>query len=130
MGQEGWNPSTYGLEKHGIEHAHNVYWNLPAPALYEQAVRRGEGVVSHLGPLVVSTGKYTGRSPNDKFVVSEPSSKENVWWGSVNRPFVFGFDLAYIIQRLAQHVKKTSQCLWADRYTKSSSGISGFSPAG
>ena len=85
MRQEGWNPSTYGIEEQGIEHAHSVYWNLPAPALYEHAVRRGEGVVSHLGPLCVSTGKYTGRSPNDKFVVREPSSEEHVWWGAVNR---------------------------------------------
>jgi phosphoenolpyruvate carboxykinase (ATP) len=86
MGQEGWNPSAYGIEEHGIMHPRNVYWNLPAPALYEEAVRRGEGMVSHLGPLVVNTGKYTGRSPNDKFVVSEPSSKDHVWWGSINRP--------------------------------------------
>jgi phosphoenolpyruvate carboxykinase (ATP) len=86
MRQEGWNPSAYGIEEHGVEHAHTVYWNLPAPALYEQAVRRGEGVVAHLGPLCVNTGKYTGRSPNDKFVVREPSSEEHVWWGAVNRP--------------------------------------------
>ncbi len=86
MRQEGWNPSAYGIEEHGVEHAHTVYWNLPAPALYEQAVRRGEGVVAHLGPLCVNTGKYTGRSPNDKFVVREPSSEEHVWWGTVNRP--------------------------------------------
>jgi phosphoenolpyruvate carboxykinase (ATP) len=86
MGQEGWNPSTYGIEEHGITNAGTVYWNLPAPALYEQAVRRGEGVVAHLGPLVARTGKYTGRSPNDKFVVKEPSSQDHVWWGPVNRP--------------------------------------------
>ncbi len=85
MHQEGWNPSNYGLENHGIENARNVYWNLPAPALYEHAIRRGEGVISHLGPLVVSTGKYTGRSPNDKFIVKEPGSEGNIWWGEVNK---------------------------------------------
>ena len=87
MGQEGWNPSTYGIEEHGITHAASVYWNLPAPALYEHAVQRNEGLVAHRGPLVVNTGRYTGRSPNDKFVVREPSSQDQIWWGPVNQPF-------------------------------------------
>src|SRR5450756_663362 len=85
MRQEGWNPSIYGIKEHGIENAESVYWNLPAPALYEHAIRRQEGLVSHHGPLVVNTGKYTGRSPNDKFIVREPGSKEHIGWGSVNR---------------------------------------------
>jgi len=85
MRQEGWNPSTYGIEEHGIQHARAVYWNLPAAQLYEHAVQRGEGVVAHHGPLVVNTGRYTGRSPNDKFVVKEPSSQEHIWWGPINR---------------------------------------------
>src|SRR5438477_3555301 len=85
MGQEGWNPSAFGIENHGIRNARNVYWNLPPEALYEHAVKRGEAVISQDGPLVASTGKYTGRSPNDKFVVREPSSEANVWWGAVNR---------------------------------------------
>jgi phosphoenolpyruvate carboxykinase (ATP) len=85
MRQEGWNPSSYGIEEHGIENAGCVYWNLPASQLYEHAIRRGEGVVAHHGPLVVNTGKYSGRSPNDKFIVREPSSQEHVWWGTINR---------------------------------------------
>ena len=85
MGQEGWNPSTYGIEHHGIRNTRNVYWNLPPEALYEHAVKRGEAMISREGPLVAVTGKYTGRSPNDKFVVREPSSEKNVWWGAVNR---------------------------------------------
>ena len=60
---------------------------LGPEALWQEAVRRNEGVVSKGGALVVSTGKYTGRSPNDKFIVIEPSSENHVWWGSVNRPF-------------------------------------------
>jgi phosphoenolpyruvate carboxykinase (ATP) len=63
-----------------------VYWNLPAPRLYEEAIRRREGRLAHLGPLVVRTGHHTGRSPNDKFVVREASSADKIWWGKANRP--------------------------------------------
>ena len=74
-----------GLEREGIE-AGRVRWNLSAPALYEEAVRREEGVIAADGPFVCRTGQHTGRSPNDKFVVKEPSSDANVWWGKVNKP--------------------------------------------
>ena len=87
MHQSGWNPSSYGLANHGIKNIKNAYWNLTTGELYEHAVKRGEGVIAHLGPLVVTTGQHTGRSPNDKFVVREPSSEGHVWWGKVNRPF-------------------------------------------
>ncbi len=78
--------SKYGVENHGIRNAGTVYWNLTAPMLYEQVVRRREGVIAHLGPLVVHTGDHTGRSPNDKFIVQEPTSENDIWWGKVNRP--------------------------------------------
>src|SRR5258706_157547 len=74
-----------GLEALGINGASNVHWNLGVAALYEEAVRRGEGVIAADGPLVCSTGQFTGRSPNDKFIVKEPSSEQNVAWGKVNR---------------------------------------------
>lgn len=79
--------SPVGLERHGLSNLKGVYWNLPTPALYEEALKRDEGIMSHLGPLVVRTGQFTGRSPNDKFVVDEPSSHDHVWWGKVNRPY-------------------------------------------
>jgi ATP-dependent phosphoenolpyruvate carboxykinase len=65
---------SVGLRTHGITNTSQVYWNLSTPALYEQAICRREGVLAHLGPLVVRTGQHTGRSPNDKFAVREPSS--------------------------------------------------------
>ncbi len=80
------NQMPIDLEQHGIRNVENITWNLNTPALYEQVIRRREGIVSHLGPLVVRTGNYTGRSPNDKFIVQEPSSENRVWWGKVNRP--------------------------------------------
>jgi len=78
--------SHYGLEHHGIENVGHVSWTLSTPRLYEEAIRRREGRLAHHGPLVVRTGQHTGRSPNDKFVVDEPSSQDKIWWGTVNKP--------------------------------------------
>ena len=75
-----------GLEAHGIQNVSRVYWNLTTAALYEQAIRRREGLVAHFGPLVCRTGHHTGRSPNDKFVVKEAGISDRIWWGKVNRP--------------------------------------------
>src|SRR5262245_34551302 len=74
-----------GLEREGIR-TDRVKWNLATAALYEEAVRRQEGLIAAEGPLTCRTGQHTGRSPNDKFVVREPSSEANVWWGKVNKP--------------------------------------------
>jgi phosphoenolpyruvate carboxykinase (ATP) len=60
--------------------------NLSTAELYEDAVRAGEGLIAAEGPLVVRTGKHTGRSPQDKFIVREPGSARKIWWGEVNRP--------------------------------------------
>lgn len=79
-------PSHFGVENHGIRNANTVYWHLTTPMLYEQAARRREGTLAHLGPLIVRTGDHTGRSPNDKFIVKEPTSEGDIWWGKVNRP--------------------------------------------
>lgn len=73
------------LAAHGIVDPGRVHWNLGAAALYEHAVQRAEGRVAEGGPLVCLTGIHTGRSPNDKFLVREPSTESNVWWGKVNR---------------------------------------------
>jgi phosphoenolpyruvate carboxykinase (ATP) len=64
----------------------SVQANLSTAALYEVAIRETEGVIAADGPLVVRTGKHTGRSPQDKFVVREASSRDKIWWGEVNQP--------------------------------------------
>ena len=74
-----------GLEREGIQ-AKNVKWNLSPAALYEEALRREEGVLAANGPLACRTGQHTGRSPNDKFTVKEASTDAKIWWGKVNRP--------------------------------------------
>jgi len=79
--------SDYGLENHGLFNLRQVYWNLPVEALYEEAIFRNEGKMARHGPFVVHTGKHTARAANDKFIVREPSTEENVWWGQYNRPY-------------------------------------------
>jgi phosphoenolpyruvate carboxykinase (ATP) len=64
----------------------SVRSNLSTAELYEDAIRHGEGLVAADGPLVVRTGRHTGRSPEDKFIVAEPTSEAKIWWGTVNRP--------------------------------------------
>jgi phosphoenolpyruvate carboxykinase (ATP) len=79
--------SDYGLANHGFANLRKVYWNLPTSALYEEAIFRSEGRLSHMGAMLVDTGKHTGRSANDKFIVKEETTAEKVWWGEYNRPF-------------------------------------------
>ncbi len=78
--------ARHGLSHHGLRRIRTAFWNLSTPALYEEAMRRGEGLVGQGGAFVVETGHHTGRSPNDKFIVEEETSKHDIWWGSVNRP--------------------------------------------
>lgn len=73
------------LETLGFRNVGNIYWNATTPHLYEQIIRRREGHIGHLGPVVVRTGHHMGRSPNDRFIVKEVTSLDKVWWGDVNR---------------------------------------------
>jgi len=78
--------SSYGLESHGLTHLDQVFWNLPAAALYEEAIFRGEAHMVFGGPLLVNTGKHTSRAAQDKFIVQEHSTENEVDWGEYNRP--------------------------------------------
>ncbi|MGB9976960.1 phosphoenolpyruvate carboxykinase (ATP) [Thermovenabulum sp.] len=66
----------------------NVYRNLPVSKLVEEAVKRGEGVLLENGALLVNTGKYTGRSPEDKFIVDSETIHDEIWWEN-NKPFSY-----------------------------------------
>jgi len=79
--------SEFRLKHHGLVHLDQVFWNLPTPALYEEAVFRGEGHVTHGGAFVVHTGKHTARAAADKFIVREHSTENEISWGEYNRPF-------------------------------------------
>jgi phosphoenolpyruvate carboxykinase (ATP) len=79
--------STNGLEHQGLRPSGQVHWNLVAPELMLAAARRGEGEFADMGPFVAVTAPHTGRSPNDKFVVREPSTEADIDWGKVNQPY-------------------------------------------
>ena len=74
----------FDLEGLGLHNLGQVYWNTSTPGLYELAVRRFEGQMAHLGPLVVSMGQHTGRAARDKYIVDEPETTNDIWWGKVN----------------------------------------------
>ena len=76
-----------GLAAQGLHPKGEVHWNLVAPVLIQDAIRRGEGQLADMGPFCSVTTPHTGRSPNDKFLVKEPSSEADVDWGKVNQPF-------------------------------------------
>jgi phosphoenolpyruvate carboxykinase (ATP) len=96
--------SDYGLQNHGLTNLRRVYWNLPTPALYEESVFRSEGRLTHMGPLVVSTGKHTARAAADKFVVREQTTEDRVWWGQYNRPFT-GENFSALLTRLQGYLQ-------------------------
>lgn len=75
-----------GLENHGFTNLSNISWNLTTAALYEQIIRRREGLLAHLGPITVKTGHHTGRSPEDKFIVKEETTADKINWSSSNKP--------------------------------------------
>src|SRR6476620_12365599 len=76
---------AHGLEALGIVRSGRVHWNLSPAVLYEEALRRHEAELAAEGPLVARTGQHTGRSPQDKFTVKEPSTEQNIHWG-LNKP--------------------------------------------
>ncbi len=74
-----------GLDTLGLIDLKNVHRNLSVAELASDIVNNNEGVIGLRGAAMVDTGIYTGRSPKDKYIVDEPSSNTNVWWGPVNR---------------------------------------------
>jgi len=76
--------SSRGLERHNITSDKNVFWNMGAEILYEHSIKKNLGLVGKGGALVVETGIHTGRSANDKFMVKEDTTKDDIWWGKVN----------------------------------------------
>ena len=80
MKQSGPKISKHGVEESGFKNLAAAYWNLRPAELYEEAVRRGEGLIAADGPFVVETGVHTGRSAKDKYIVRDATTENTVWW--------------------------------------------------
>ncbi|MEQ8903754.1 phosphoenolpyruvate carboxykinase (ATP) [Ekhidna sp.] len=86
MQEYGVKSSKSDLSNLGIK-VKEAHWNLSQSELIEETLKRGEGVLTSTGALMCDTGKFTGRSPKDRFVVEDANTKDSVWWGNINIPF-------------------------------------------
>ena len=100
-----------GLDSLGITELNEVHRNLSIDELIEETVINNEGIIGANGASIVDTGKYTGRSPKDKYIVGEPSSSDNIWWGPVNQKLdenifdeLYSKVLIIIIQIVQKHI--------------------------
>lgn len=82
----------------------SVAWNLSASRLVEIALSRGEGQLTSTGAFATTTGKFTGRSPRDKYIVDEPSVHQTVDWGNINQP-ISESQFEQIYERLLDYMK-------------------------
>lgn len=71
----------------GLQHLDTVFWNLSPAELVEHTILLEEGVLADSGALTVNTGKFTGRSPKDRFIVCDDITRDTVWWGDINMKF-------------------------------------------
>ena len=76
---------TISLEEYGIIDT-KINYNLPVENLYNICVDSKQGVLTNKNVLAINTGKFTGRSPKDRYIVSDKITKDKVWWGDINRP--------------------------------------------
>ena len=91
MSQGRVNPNKT-LEKQGITGLGEVHYNLMEPDLVQQSLCRGEAALGQGGTILVETGKFTGRSPNDKHIVKSASVEANIWWDNNRAMSPEGFD--------------------------------------
>ena len=74
------------MAKIGLTKARNIWWNLPPARLIERTLLSGEGKLTSSGALAIDTGRFTGRSPLDRFIVDDEVTRDEVWWGDINQP--------------------------------------------
>ena len=79
-------PNNFSLEELGIKNA-TAFWNLSPKKLADISVKKGMATISDSGALNILTGEFTGRSPQDRFIVKDDITKDSVWWGNINIPF-------------------------------------------
>ena len=95
MNNTGLYNSAFGADESGLKNLSHVFWNLEAPALYEQSLRRSETRIAKGGAIVADTGIHTGRSPKDKFIVLDALTEDAVWWDSNASITKAQFDVLY-----------------------------------
>jgi phosphoenolpyruvate carboxykinase (ATP) len=98
-----------------VQGTQQIFHQLTNDELIEHSIAAGNGELAATGALAVTTGKFTGRSPKDKFVVEEPSSKDNIWWGRVNAPISeehYGILKQDALDHLAKQPKLYTQDLY------------------
>ena len=87
MNEFGLKAKNTSIADIGLKHVEDAYWNLSPAELVEETIIRGEGTLTDTGALAVDTGKFTGRSPKDKFLVVDDTTAGSVWWGDINIKF-------------------------------------------
>ena len=107
--------SSIGLGRQGLAPRGEVHWNLIAPELFKNAVRRDEGEFADMGPFVAVTAPHTGRSPDDKFVVKDPASEKDVNWGKINQP-ISPEKYQLLLSDVRQYLNDSSELFVEDLY--------------
>ena len=87
MQEVGFKNPAASLEPIGLKGYKTAYWNLSPEELVEHSISKGMGQLADSGALVISTGEFTGRSPEDRFIVEDNITRSKVHWGKVNKPF-------------------------------------------
>lgn len=112
----------YGLKSHehdleglGISSHTKVNWNLPPAHLIEEAIKNNEGYLADNGALMCDTGKFTGRSPEDKFIVEDEITKDAVWWGKINHPISREY-FDKIFNKMIAHLEKSKTIYVKDAF--------------
>jgi len=80
-------PHNHDLNAIGLGEVSSAYWNFSPAELIEETLLLGMGTLTQTGALAIETGKFTGRSPKDRFIVKDKITEEAVWWGDINIPF-------------------------------------------
>ncbi len=87
MNNYGKRAEDASLESIGLKNLGNCFWNLTPSELIEDTVINGQGILTDSGAIAIETGEFTGRSPQDRFIVSDSKTEEAVWWGDINKRF-------------------------------------------
>ncbi len=103
------------LQEIGLNPKGKIFWQLTPAELVEQALRRGEGALCDNGALAADTGKFTGRSPKDKFVVADDLTRESVWWGEVNNRLEED-KFEALLARVIEHLDAKDELFVRDAY--------------